>query len=124
MAGLPPILADERAAALDFIIIRESTEGLVASRNQTAVENDHLTRDTMMITRPVCERLFDFAFRLAAKREHRRRAGHVTCVDKANVLGSRAFFHTIFSETGRPFSSPVTGAPPTLPASPGPIPPP
>ncbi len=59
LPGLPPVLADARAAHLDFVIIRESTEGLFASRAQAAVEEDRVARDTMKITRPVCERLFD-----------------------------------------------------------------
>lgn len=103
IAGLPRILADARAETLDLVIIRESTEGLFASRNQVAVENDQVAHDTMMITRQVCERLFDFAFRMAAKRQHRNRPGQVTCVDKANVLGSQAFFRQVFDERARQF---------------------
>ena len=101
LPGLPPVLADKRAVDLDFVIIRESTEGLFASRAQTAVEDDRVACDTMQITRPVCERLFDFAFRLAAKRRQDGRPGQVTCVDKANVLGSQAFFRRIFDERAR-----------------------
>lgn len=103
MPGLPPVLADARAAHLDFVIVRESTEGLFASRGQAEVEDDQVARDTMMITRPVCERLFDFAFRLAAKRRRRGMPGQVTCVDKANVLGSQAFFRRIFDERAKRF---------------------
>ena len=103
MPGLPPVLADTRAATLDFVIVRESTEGLFASRGQAAVEDDQVARDTMMITRPVCERLFDFSFRLAARRRRRGKPGRVTCVDKANVLGSQAFFRQIFDERAQHF---------------------
>ena len=103
LAGLPPVLADGGAADLDFVIIRESTEGLFASRSQAAVEGDRMACDTMMITRPVCERLFDFAFRLAERRKHKGAAGQVTCVDKANVLSSQAFFRQIFDERARRF---------------------
>ncbi|NIA67430.1 isocitrate/isopropylmalate dehydrogenase family protein [Pelagibius litoralis] len=98
VAGLPPVLADPRAAALDFVLIRESTEGLFASRGKGVVENDQEARDTQVITRPVCERLFDFAFDLAAKRRAAGRPGGVTCVDKANVFTSFAFFRQIFDE--------------------------
>ncbi len=103
LAGLPPVLADGRAADLDFVIIRESTEGLFASRSQAAVEDDRVARDTMIISRPVCERLFDFAFRLAERRISKRSAGKVTCVDKANVLPSQAFFRQIFDERAQHF---------------------
>ncbi len=104
LPGLPPVLADERAANLDLVIIRESTEGLFASRAQAAVEDDRVARDTMKITRPVCERLFDFAFGLATKRRQKGLPGQVTCVDKANVLGSQAFFRQIFDERAQRFT--------------------
>lgn len=104
LPGLPPVLADPRGENLDLVIIRESTEGLFASRNTAAVENDQVARDTMVISRPVCERLFDFAFRLAANRKQQGRPGRVTCVDKANVLGAQAFFRQIFDERARRFA--------------------
>jgi len=53
----------------------------------------------MVITRDVSERLFDFAFRLGAKRRQQGKAGRVTCVDKANVFKSFAFFRKVFDET-------------------------
>ena len=57
-----------------------------------------------MITRGVCERLFDFAFGLAARRQGARRpAAEVTCVDKANVFASMAFFRKIFDERAARF---------------------
>ncbi len=47
----------------------------------------------MEITRAGTERLFDFAFRLARQRKRRRaNPAVVTCVDKANVFASMAFF--------------------------------
>ena len=95
--GVAPALADPRAASLDFVLIRESTEGLVSSRGRGTVEDDRAT-DTMLITRPASERLFDFAFSLAKRRKARGGAGRVTCVDKANVFSSFAFFRSIFNE--------------------------
>jgi len=97
LPGVPRMLADPRADHIDFVLIRESTEGLFASRGKGVIENDREARDTMVITRATCERLFDFSFRLAAQRSgtHRRR---VTCVDKANVFKSFAFFRKIFDE--------------------------
>ncbi len=97
--GLAPVLSDERARALDIALIRESTEGLFAARGRTVVEsNDRAARDTMVITRAVCEKLFDFALDLGEKRRAAGRSGVVTCVDKANVLGALAFFRRIFNE--------------------------
>jgi 3-isopropylmalate dehydrogenase len=101
--GIPLALADRRAAAIDFVVIRESTEGLFASRGKGVVEDDREARDTMVITRPICERLFDAAFRLAGERRARGRPGLVTCVDKANVFRSMAFFRKIFDERAGKF---------------------
>ncbi|MEO1037832.1 MAG: isocitrate/isopropylmalate dehydrogenase family protein [Pseudomonadota bacterium] len=101
--GLPVALADPRGRELDFVLVRESTEGLFKSRNSGAVENDQIARDTMEITRTTSERLFDFAFKLARQRKEQGGAGIVTCVDKANVLGSFAFFRKIFDERAERF---------------------
>jgi 3-isopropylmalate dehydrogenase len=111
-AGVRPIkaypntrtpLADPRAAAIDLVILRESTEGLFASRGRGTVEDDFEARDTMVITRATCERLFDFAFRLAERRKAGGGKGRVTCVDKANVFASMAFFRKVFDERARRF---------------------
>lgn len=101
--GLPVPLADPRAQELDFVIIRESTEGLFAERTLGTVENDHTARDALVITRPVCEKLFDFAFRLAERRIDQGKPGPVACIDKANVLASMAFFRKIFDERAADF---------------------
>ena len=90
--------ADPRSADIDLVIVRESTEGLFASRGKGVVEDDRIARDTMVITRATCERLFDASFRLARRRKARGGRGKVTCVDKSNVFASMAFFRRIFDE--------------------------
>jgi 3-isopropylmalate dehydrogenase len=102
--GAPQPLRDERAADIDLVLIRESTEGLFASRGKGVVEDDAVARDTMVITRAACERLFNFAFRLATRRKRDGRPGRVTCVDKSNVFTSMAFFRKIFDERARQFA--------------------
>jgi 3-isopropylmalate dehydrogenase len=92
--GVPLPLADRRAKDIDLVVVRESTEGLFASRGKGVVEADREARDTMVITRRGSERVHEFAFRLAA----RRRKRSVTCVDKANVFASMAFFRRVFDE--------------------------
>ncbi len=101
--GLPVPLADPRAAKLDFVLVRESTEGLFSSRARIDRQGDDLVRDTLVISRKGCERVFDFAFRLARKRKSQGYPGRVTCVDKANVLSSFAFFRRIFLERAENF---------------------
>lgn len=101
--GMPPVLADERARNLDFVLIRESTEGLFSSRGKVEMQGDEAARDFLLVTRSVSERLFKFAFSLAQQRQAGGKPGIVTCVDKANVLGSMAFFRKIFDEVAKGF---------------------
>jgi len=96
-------LADPRARDIDLVVVRESTEGLFASRGKGTIENDNEARDTMVITRAGCERVHDYSFRLAQRRKRRGRPGRVTCVDKANVFRSMAFFRKIFDERAQAF---------------------
>ena len=96
--GVKPVLADPRAAEIDFVLVRESTEGLFASRGKGVVTDDAEARDTMVITRRVSERVFDFAFREAEARRAEGHAGRLTLIDKANVFASFAFFRKVFDE--------------------------
>jgi 3-isopropylmalate dehydrogenase len=98
LPGIPLPLADPRARGIDLVVVRESTEGLFASRGKGSIDDDSEARDTMVITRRGSERVHDFAFRLAQRRKRRGLPGRVTCVDKANVFRSMAFFRKIFDE--------------------------
>ena len=103
----PQKLADPRAKDIDMVILRESTEGLfytAAVHNRCPVENNEEVQDVMRITRSTTEKLHDFAFKLAKKRKLRGKLGKVTCVDKANVFKSMAFFRQIFDERKTAFS--------------------
>lgn len=83
---------------VDFVLIRESTEGLFHSRGSGVVEQDE-ARETLRITRKTSEKLFRFAFDLARQRKSAGVSpGRVTCVDKANVFRAFAFFREIFDE--------------------------
>jgi len=92
--GVRAVLADPRAHAVDYVIIRESTEGLFAPQAPGARDGDVEARETMVITRATCEKLFDFAFALADRRGGARK---VTSVDKANVFQAFAFWREIFA---------------------------
>lgn len=97
--SLPRVLTDKRAAQIDLVLVREQTEGLLYSRGRGTVEDDRVAWETMMISRDGSRRVSEFAFRVAERRaKSRRRPGKVTCVDKANVLSSMAFFRKIFNE--------------------------
>jgi 3-isopropylmalate dehydrogenase len=86
------------AGEIDFVIVRESTEGLFSSRLQQYAEDAPEVVDNLRITRAGSLRLFRAAFELA-----RRRRKLLTLVDKANVLPSMAFFRRIFDEVSRDY---------------------
>jgi len=91
-------LARKDPDSIDYIILRESSEGLYLSRGVGLTTRDAAT-DGLLMTRRGCERIARFAFRLATEKKRgapedgRRR---VTLVEKSNVLRSFAFFRGIF----------------------------
>lgn len=96
--GLPRVLTDPRAEGIDFILVREQTEGLFYARGRGEIRNDEEAYDTMQITRAGTERVSEFAFQLASVRKRQGKPGTVMCVDKANVFTSMAFFRKVFDE--------------------------
>jgi 3-isopropylmalate dehydrogenase len=101
--GVPLPLSDPRAKNIDLVIVREETEGLFRGRENGVVIDDREARDTQIITRSVSEQLFQFFFELAQARKTRGKPGRVTCIDRANVLASMAFFRKIFDEIAAEF---------------------
>lgn len=93
----PRRLADPRAEKIDLVVLRESTEGLFYSIDKGVVTETE-ARETLRITRPVTEKLFDVGFRIARRRKARGGKGLVTSVDKANVFRAYAFFRKIGQE--------------------------
>jgi 3-isopropylmalate dehydrogenase len=87
-------------AGIDLVILRENLEGLFASFGGGCLVNDQVATDTLVVTREGVRRVADFAFRLARRRRGRPLDGRkvVTCVDKANVFRSFAFFRKVFFE--------------------------
>ncbi len=82
--------------SIDFVLIRESTEGLFHTQGRGEVTKDE-ARETLLITRDISEQLFAFAFNMAKERKAQGRGpGRVTCVDKANVFRAFAFFRELF----------------------------
>ncbi len=102
----PQRLADPKASNIDMIILRESTEGLfysAAVHNRSEFKDDEEVRDVLLITRKTTEKLHHFGFNLARKRKERGKRGSITCVDKANVFNSMAFFRQIFDEVAQEY---------------------
>lgn len=91
-------LRDRRPGDIDFVIVRESTEGLFSTRRQVVAPDADQATDTMLITRLGAARVCRSAFRQAE-----RRRGLLTLVDKANVLPCMAFFRRVFDEVAAEF---------------------
>jgi 3-isopropylmalate dehydrogenase len=102
--GVPAVLARKQPEQVDFVVVRESTEGLFASLGNGVVLRDEVATDQQVITRKGTERVCRAAFEWARRRAERRgRPGKVTCVDKANIFRSMAFFRRVFDEVAAEF---------------------
>ncbi len=93
-----PCPLKETGAGIDFVVVRENLEGLFASFNGGSMVGDQVATDTLVVTREGTTQVCDYAFRLAQRRRGRPSDGRrlVTCVDKANVFRSFAFFRKVF----------------------------
>jgi 3-isopropylmalate dehydrogenase len=100
--GVPSPIVGAHERGIDFVLIRESTEGLFASMGKGVVTPDE-ARETLVITRKTSARLFDFSLQLAERRKSRGKPGLLTCVDKANAFKAYAFFRSIFDERAKNF---------------------
>lgn len=91
-------LKGKMADDIDYLFLRENTEGLYISRG-VGIVTDQAAMDTLLLTRKGCERISRFAFNLALqKKKGAPEDGEkrVTLVEKSNILRSFAFFRKIF----------------------------
>ncbi len=97
--GVPGPLSDV-GNGIDFVILRENTEGLYAARGAGSLLRGEVAVDTLIQTRSGIERIVHKAFELARLSDGAPADGvrRVTCCDKANVLRSYAFFRSVFDE--------------------------
>jgi 3-isopropylmalate dehydrogenase len=95
--GVPSPLAGAHEHCIDFVLIRESTEGLFASMGKGVTTHDE-ARETLVVTRNKTERLFDFSLRLAERRKKRGKPGKLSLIDKANVFKAFNWQRDIFNE--------------------------
>jgi len=98
--GVPSPLRLADRDRIDYVILRENTEGLYASRGAGILVGGLVATDTLVVTRPGVLRICRQAFEVARRRHGAPRDGvrRVTLVDKANVLKSYAFFRALFDE--------------------------
>ncbi|MGI8524933.1 MAG: isocitrate/isopropylmalate dehydrogenase family protein [Pseudolabrys sp.] len=95
--GVPSPIVGADKHGIDFVLVRESTEGLFASMGKGITTHDD-ARETLVVTRKTTERLFDFSLRLAQRRQQRGKTGRLTLVDKANVFKAFNWQRVIFTE--------------------------
>lgn len=101
--GVPSPIVGATEHGIDFVLIRESTEGLFASMGKGITTHDD-ARETLVVTRKTSERLFDFSLRLAQRRKARGKQGRLTLVDKANVFKAFNWQRDIFNERKAKFT--------------------
>ena len=95
--GVPSPIVGAQEHGIDFVLIRESTEGLFASMGKGITTHDE-ARETLVVTRKTTERLFDFSLKLTERRKKRGKPGRLTLVDKANVFKAFNWQRKIFDE--------------------------
>jgi 3-isopropylmalate dehydrogenase len=110
--GVTSPLREVRTGDIDYVIVRENTEGLYSAWSMSPeraskmpgpaglVLRDEVAVDNLILSRKASERIIRYAFELASQRNGAPKDGirRVTCVDKANVLKSYAFFRKIYDE--------------------------
>lgn len=92
-----------QAGEIDFVIVRENTEGLFSARGSVQPEDRSSASDVLHLTRKGCERICRYAFEEAMRRRKK-----CTLVDKANVLPTMVFFREIFDEVAQDFPEVAT----------------
>jgi 3-isopropylmalate dehydrogenase len=104
-AGVDSPLKNRRPGEIDYVILRENTEGLYTWGQGSFRVKDQVAVDPMIISRMGTERIVHKAFELARKRRGAPGDGkrRVTCVDKANVVPALAFFRKVFEEVSQEY---------------------
>ncbi len=95
----PGVITPTKFTDLDFVIVRENTEGLYKGVEYEMSEDEVVS--LRVFTRKGCERISRFGFELA-RREKRKK---VTLVTKANILQvTDGFFTNIFNKVAENYS--------------------
>lgn len=104
--GVQSPLSGWSAGQIDYVIVRENTEGLYASRGAGVNLRGEVVTDTLVVTRKGVERVARFAFELARRRNGAPGDGQrrVTVCDKANILRSYAFFRAVCDEVAQEYA--------------------
>lgn len=99
MPGVPSPLVGRKPGDVDFLVVRENTEGeysSVGGRMFEGTDREVVIQETVM-TRAGVDRVLDYAFRIAQERDAR----HVTSATKSNGIAiSMPYWDERFEEVG------------------------
>src|SRR5579871_4348720 len=101
--GVPSPLAGRKGGEVDFMVVRENTEGEYAQVGGFVYQHqpEEVAIQTSVFTRRGIERIVKFAFELAVKRNKKRR---VTSITKSNAQGySMVLWDRTFQEVASQF---------------------
>jgi tartrate dehydrogenase/decarboxylase / D-malate dehydrogenase len=101
--GVPAPLAGRKPGDIDFVVVRENTEGEYAQIGGAlhAGGSHEVAVQTAIFTRHGTERVIRFAFDLARQRDRKR---VLTSVTKSNAQGfSMGFWDRVFSDVSREY---------------------
>jgi tartrate dehydrogenase/decarboxylase/D-malate dehydrogenase len=102
LPGIPPVLVGKAPADIDWVVVRENTEGEYAGAGgRVHVGTPHeVAIQTSVFTRRAVEQIVDYAFRLAQQRPRKK----LTNVTKSNAQQySLVLWDEIFEERARHF---------------------
>jgi tartrate dehydrogenase/decarboxylase / D-malate dehydrogenase len=108
LPGAPCPLVGKTPADIDFVVIRENTEGEYSDAGGWLHRGtpQEVAIQTAIFTRTGCERIMRFAFELARKRNKKK---HVTSVTKSNAQKyGMVFWDTIFQEVAAAYPDVTT----------------
>ncbi len=101
--GVETPLANKKPEDIDFVVVRENTEGLYVGMGGSMKKNtpDEVATQTAIYTRKGTERVIRYAFELCRKRDDLK---NLTLVDKANVLThGHDLWRRTFAEVGEEY---------------------
>jgi len=101
--GVETPLANKKPEDIDFVVVRENTEGLYTGVGGSMKKNtpDEVATQTAIYTRKGTERVIRYAFELCRKRDDLK---NLTLVDKANVLThGHDLWRRTFAEVGEEY---------------------
>ena len=102
--GVQSALRGKKAGQINYLIVRENTEGLYAA-HRSGIRRADLAIDPLVMSERGVRRIVKLAFDLSLKSSGSPVDGRkrVMCVDKSNVLRSYAFFREKFEDVAKDY---------------------